>query len=515
MRGNMIGGGGGAVDIDGLTAIAEKVVAGYLFYGAGSEDEQTGSMPDIGAVDEAQDLLYNQGAGLIRVGMTPGAHITNGDMGRPEVTVPQASLASLIGLVASAIAYGTTIAGVAGNYSGDSTINAAGILAGLVGYGKGQRIVGEMPNNGAVNQTIAAGAKYDIPVGYHNGSGKVTAQDLASQTAGNATAAQILAGMIAWVNGSKVTGTMPNNGAAGKSDLGAGATYTIPAGYHNGSGKVIAKTLKAQTPGNAAAGDILNTKKAWVEGEEVNGTMVNQGAAGKPDLDAGATYTIPAGYHNGQGKVTAKDLASQTAGNATAAQILAGMIAWVGGQKITGNIQSQAAQTIYPSTSDQIVASGKYLSEAQTIKAVTTQNIVAANIKKGVVVKVGDAASAGRIKDVTGTYEANDTVIVISANAYCERNGSIKSISNMGMEIPQNAKNASVKFVGMSYFGNTTGKINNVTKMNADSDFQLIDTAFFPVNPGDVLSLVSWVSEYYHDRDTTFAYGTMIVKYST
>lgn len=37
-------------------------------------------------------------------------------------------------------------------------------------------ISGSMANNGAVSQTLAAGASYTIPEGYHNGSGTVTAQ---------------------------------------------------------------------------------------------------------------------------------------------------------------------------------------------------------------------------------------------------------------------------------------------------------------------------------------------------
>ena len=73
-------------------------------------------------------------------------------------------------------------------------------------------------------------------------------------------------------------------------------------------------------------------------------------------------------------------------------------------EPITGTIQSKAATTYNTSTSDQTIKSGQYLSGDQTIKGVTTSNIDAGNIKKGVVVKVGDVNSAGRIKDITGTY---------------------------------------------------------------------------------------------------------------
>ena len=53
-----------------------------------------------------------------------------------------------------------------------------------------------------------------------------------------ATAAEILSGKTAYVKGKEVSGTMPNRGAvAGKISTKAGA-YTVPQGYHDGSGKV-------------------------------------------------------------------------------------------------------------------------------------------------------------------------------------------------------------------------------------------------------------------------------------
>ncbi len=107
------------------------------------------------------------------------------------------------------------------------------ILAGKKAWVNGNQITGTMANRGAVSQTLNAGGSYTIPEGYHNGSGKVTAASLASQTQATATAAQILTGQTAWVNGNKVTGSMGNRGNLNWTPSN-GTTYTVPAGYYSG-----------------------------------------------------------------------------------------------------------------------------------------------------------------------------------------------------------------------------------------------------------------------------------------
>lgn len=65
----------------------------------------------------------------------------------------------------------------------------------------------------------------------------------------DATAANILSGKTAYVNGSKLTGTMTNNGAVSKT-MTANGSYTIPAGYHNGSGKVTVNVSSSSGSSN-------------------------------------------------------------------------------------------------------------------------------------------------------------------------------------------------------------------------------------------------------------------------
>ena len=53
----------------------------------------------------------------------------------------------------------------------------------------------------------------------------------------NAVAAELLKDKTAYVNGVKVTGTMPNNGAKTLNIVNKSTPVTIPTGFHDGSGK--------------------------------------------------------------------------------------------------------------------------------------------------------------------------------------------------------------------------------------------------------------------------------------
>ena len=73
--------------------------------------------------------------------------------------------------------------------------------------------------------------------------------------------------------------------------------------------------------------------------------------------------------------------------------------------ELQANVTTQAATTYYPRTYHQTISGSRYLTGAQTIKAVTTSNLTAENIKDGVTVQVGDSDDSGRIAYITGTYD--------------------------------------------------------------------------------------------------------------
>lgn len=84
----------------------------------------------------------------------------------------------------------------------------------------------------------------------HDKSGaKITGTCTYDADTSDATAgvAEVLAGKTAYVSGAKITGTMKNNGAVAGSITTKEGQYTVPQGYHDGSGKVgISSTEQAK-----------------------------------------------------------------------------------------------------------------------------------------------------------------------------------------------------------------------------------------------------------------------------
>ncbi len=90
----------------------------------------------------------------------------------------------------------------------DATAAGAEILAGKTAYVNGVKITGEMKNNGAVNGVISQKAEaYTIPIGYHDGAGKVS---ISSTEQAKIIATNIRAG----VSILGVTGTMSGTESA-------------------------------------------------------------------------------------------------------------------------------------------------------------------------------------------------------------------------------------------------------------------------------------------------------------
>lgn len=96
----------------------------------------------------------------------------------------------------------------------DTTAQASGVLSGLYFYGRD-------------------GVKTQGTCTYNADTSDATA-----------VAGDILTGSSAYVNGNKINGSMPNNGAVTGTITTKAQQYTIPVGYHDGSGKVSISTTE-------------------------------------------------------------------------------------------------------------------------------------------------------------------------------------------------------------------------------------------------------------------------------
>lgn len=109
---------------------------------------------------------------------------------------------------------------------------------------------------------------------------------------------------------------------------------------------------------------------------------------------------------SGGGTASFYDIADATIDNGN--KLLDGVTAYGNGVKYTGSIQSKAAATYTPTTSDQTIAAGQYLSGAQTIKG--DANLTAANIAAGVTI----FGVEGALSSATVSQDGTTKILSIS-----------------------------------------------------------------------------------------------------
>lgn len=229
----------------------------------------------------------------------------------------------------------------------------------------------------------ADGEYYTVETWFTFSSNGVTRHDIYTYYdtlySSTATASDILSGKVAFNGSGKVTGTIATKTSA---DLTAsGATVSVPAGYYESAAS------KAVSSGSATAPATISGTSATVS------TGTNTLTLSKT---VSVTPSVSAGY-----------VSSGTAGNSSVS--------------LTASVTTQAAQTIHPSTSDQTISSGRYLTGAQTVKAVALTNLTADNIKSGVTVKVGDSTDDDCVASVTGTYSGGSSKNMQAYIGYASR----------------------------------------------------------------------------------------------
>ena len=122
---------------------------------------------------------------------------------------------------------------------------------------------------------VLVGKKFHLPSGVQ---GTGTCEYDADTSDATAVAAEILTGKTAYKNGEKLTGTMPNRGAVAGVISNASSPYTVPNGYHDGSGVVgIDSTeLTKLIPNNIREGvTVLGVTGTMSGSEGVRATAAN------------------------------------------------------------------------------------------------------------------------------------------------------------------------------------------------------------------------------------------------
>ncbi len=220
------------------------------------------------------------------------------------------------------------------NGIGNATANH--ILNGKTALVKGQTITGNIPSKGAAtytpstsNQTIASG-NYLSGVQTIKGDANLVAENIAKGKSifgvagtytsdANAAAANILSGKTAYVNGSKISGTIPNKGATTytpntKDQSISSGNYLSGAQTIKGDANLIAgniakgKSIFGVTgtytnDATATASDIKKGETAYVNGNKIIGIA---NLAGLVNIEKVETGTTTFGYSNGNQKVTTK-----------------------------------------------------------------------------------------------------------------------------------------------------------------------------------------------------------------
>ena len=213
--------------------------------------------------------------------------------------------------------------------------------------------------NGVNDQNVPS---VEIPL--TGGGGNAVFTDTSDATLDNG--GKMLSGNTAYAGGVKYTGTITTN--TGSSVTATGDTVTVPAGYY------ASQVTKSVASGSATAPSSISGTSASVS------TSTNTLTLSKT---VSVTPVVSAGY-----------VSSGTAGNASVS--------------LTASVTTKGATTYTPSTSNQTIASGTYLTGTQTISG--DANLVASNIKSGVSI----FGVRGSLSAATVSQDGSTKVLTIS-----------------------------------------------------------------------------------------------------
>jgi len=218
----------------------------------------------------------------------------------------------------------------------------------------------------AIRSKGGTSAQLGFPTGMKNA---IDALNVGTGLNPAAAAGDIRAGKKAVVNRTTITGTAPERTSSDLTQ--SGPTVTAPAGYYASAASRSVGTARSSSD-MTQSGPTVTAPAGYYASDASKSVGTARSSA---DLTvSGNTVTAPAGYYGAPAS------------------------------KSVGTIQG--ATTFAPSTSNQTIASDKYLTGTQTITGVTASGLTAGNVRYGVSV----ATNVSGIGTVAGTFTKADTV---------------------------------------------------------------------------------------------------------
>lgn len=179
----------------------------------------------------------------------------------------------------------------------------------------------------------------------------------------------------------------------------------------------------------------------------IGSDYVGSGVPRRNSLQPGADYSITAqsGYYSADVTVTipnaphAAPAISVNAANglitATHTQTTDTVVTGSTVTTSTSQLSVLGAMTYHPNANDQEIYNGYYLTGNQTIKGVKVTNLSAGNIKKDVVIKIGDADDDDCVTIVTGTYTGAGIGTLLATSTLGTVNTSSTSAVNLSKSV--------------------------------------------------------------------------------
>lgn len=265
-------------------------------------------------------------------------------------------------------------------YNGLSTVTVGAISSTYVGTGVTRKSSTDLTVSGAII-TAPAGyyseaASKSVTSGSATGPSSLSGSSASITTGTNTitltktgvtTTPTVSAGYVSSATASTATVALTASVSVNPTPTASGKTVTIPAGYYS------AQTTKDVSTGSTTAPASISGTAATIS-TGTNTITLNKTIS--------VTPSVTAGY-----------ISSGTAGNSSVS--------------LTASVTTQGARTITPSTSNQTIASGTYITGTQTISG--DANLIAGNIKSGTSI-FGVSGSYSGIDTSDATASATDIV---------------------------------------------------------------------------------------------------------